>query len=341
MKSFRNFILQAVLYILLGVLSFWLYKVFAEYYNSPMPSLSNADIPQETIDWFKRMIDGGSDIGGIMGPDERNPADWSHYEDIDSMLRLEDEYFVIFYSAKDSVVERKKAVISQRYAHNAIPMGEQLMKGYPYPSQLNGRKLPIYLARTVDNFRSICQQIGHGDPGTWAIGLYCFQYSVSGVYTDGIIISPKAWSVSGSQLETDSEDRELKKTLWHEMNHFMYFTNWNYTQTSRPYLWFTEGLAEYFSGTYNRLISVANHKSFNLQNDFIDGNSEYWVGMTAFLCLERLYGKSTVYDVVSNSYKNSINEAVQMSIQNESLNTWNTNWHSFMNNNTYREYLDF
>lgn len=72
----------------------------------------------------------------------------------------------------------------------------------------------------------------------------------------------------------------------------------------------------------------------------MDGNSEYWVGMTAFLCLERLYSKSIVYNVVSNSYKNSINEAVQMSIQNENLNTWNTNWHSFMNENIYKEYLD-
>lgn len=306
----------------------------------PQRPLTNADIPKETIDWFKSLVDGGSDIGGILGPDERDPADWSRYEDIDSMLRLEDEYFVIYYSAKDSMLERKKAVISQRYAHEAIPIGERFMKNYPYPSQMNGRKLPIYLAKTVDDFRNICQQIGHGDPGTWSIGLYCFQYSISGVYTDGIIISPEAWSVSDNQLEADSDDKELKKTLWHEMNHFMYFSNWDYSQTSKPSLWFTEGLAEYFSENYDRLIYVANHKSFNLTNDFMDGSSEYWVGMTAFLCLERLYGKSVVYNVVSNSYKNSINEAVQMSIQNESLNTWNTNWHSFMNDNIYKEYVN-
>ena len=302
--------------------------------------LTNADIPQQTIDWFKELINGGSDIGGILGPDNRDSADWTRYEDIDDMLRVEDELFVIYYSSKDSVVERKKALVSQRYAHEAVPLGELFMKNYPYPSQLKGRKLPIFLAKTVDDFRSICQQIGHGDPGTWAIGLYCFQYGVDGVYTDGIIISPEAWSVSDTSIETSSEDEELQKTLWHEMNHFMYFSNWNYTQTSKPNLWFTEGLAEYFSGNYDRLIAVSNHENFDLTNDFMDGSSEYWVGMTSFLCMEQKYNKNTISSIVSNSYDNSIDKAVQMTVSNENLASWNARWHSFMENKEYKKYLN-
>lgn len=305
----------------------------------PQRPLTNADIPQETIDWFKGLIDGGSDIGGILGPDNRDPSEWSRYEDIDSMCRLEDELFVVYYSSKDSVVEKNKALISQRYAHDAIPKGELFMKKYPYPSQLNGRKLPIYLAKTVDDFRSICEQLGHGDPGTWAIGLYCFQYGVAGVYTDGIIISPEAWSVTDLQIDAQTEDKELKATLWHEMNHFMYFTNWDYAQTSKPSLWFTEGLAEYFSENYDRLTVVGDHKKYDLTKDFMDGNSEYWVGMSAYLCLEQNYGINAVSNMVVSSYDSSIDQAVQTTIPGESLNSWNTKWHSFMENKEYRKFL--
>ena len=302
----------------------------------PQQPLTNADIPQETIDWFKKLIDGGSDIGGILGPDDRDPGDWSKYEDIDSMLRIEDDLFVIYYSKEDSVVERKKALICQKYAHDAVPIGEMFMKNYPYPSQLNGRKLPIYLAKTVEDYRSICKQLGHGDPGTWSIGLYCFQFSISGVYTDGIIISSKAWSLSDLLISEESKDEDFKKTLWHEMNHFMYFTNWDYSQTSEPSLWFTEGLAEYFAQNYERLLYIGDHKKYELTDNFHDG-SEYWVGMSAIMCLEKMLSKSMVSDIVSYSYKNSVDDAVNMREPSISLKSWNTRWHSYMENKEYKK----
>lgn len=302
--------------------------------------LTNADIPQTTIDWFNGLWNDTTDIGGILGPDDRDTSDWNRYEDIDNMSRLEDEYFVIYYSKHDSVNESNKALVCQRYAHEAIPKGELFMKNYPYPNQLNGRKLPIYLANTVNDFRNICKQLGHGDPGTWAIGLYCFQYGVHGVYTDGIIISPEAWSISDSKIEAATSDEELKQTLWHEMNHFMYFTNWDYVQTSEPSLWFTEGLAEYFAESYGRLREVGNYNRLSLTKDFRGGgNTEYWAGLSAFLCLEQNFQRSQVADVVVNSYKNSIDESLKTVIPNYSLEEWDKQWHVFMENKEYRKYM--
>lgn len=335
MKSWNiKIFLTWIVVILLGVLL--AYELYIVYNRSTPRPLSNADIPQSTIDWFKGLIDGGSDIGGILGPDNREPEEWSKYEDIDSMLRIEDEFFVIYYSKKDSIVERNKAMVCQRYAHEAIPMGELFMKSYPHPDSLNGRKLPIYLAKTVKDFRSICNQLGHGDPGTSAVGLYCFQYSVNGVYTDGIIISPEAWMVSDNQIDERIGDDFFKTTLWHEMNHFMYFTNWNYTQTSIPNLWFTEGLAEYFSGNYDRLRQVGDYNKLNLTDDFRGGGlTEYWAGFSAYLCLEKYFGKSRVSDMVAFSYNNSIDESVRMAIPNYSLELWDEQWHSYMEKKEY------
>lgn len=306
----------------------------------PQRPLTNADIPQSTIDWFNGLVNGGSDIGGILGPDEWEPSSWSRYEDIDSMHRLEDEYFVIYYSSKDSVAERNKALVCQRYGHEAIPLGELFMKNYPYPDKLNGRKLPIYLANTEKDFRSICKQLGHGDPGTSAIGLFCFQYGINGVYTDGIIISPNAWSTFDNQIDENTKDEQLRRVLWHEMNHFMYLTNWDYSQTEEPFLWFIEGLAEYFAGNYDRLREIGNHNKLDLNKDFRGGgNAEYWAGMSAFLCLENNFSKSTVSDVVGNSYTHSVNESLGMTIPNYNLPTWNSQWHAFMESKEYRKYM--
>ena len=341
MKSFRNFLLQFVLYIMLGLLCFGLYKLFVEYYKYPMPSLSQGDIPQSTIDWFNGIWGDTSDIGGILAPDTIEPSEWIRYDSINNMFCLEDSLFMIFYSPKDSVVEHKKALICQRYAHEAVPLGEKFMKNYPYPSQLNGRKLPIYLAETVEDFRGICNQLGHGDPGTWAIGLYCFQYGADKVYTDGIIISPQAWGVADVLIEPTTQDEDFKQVLWHEMNHFMYFTNWDYTQTSEPCMWFYEGLAEYFAGNYERLREVSNYNILNLTDNFRGGgNTEYWAGLSAYLCLEKNFDKSIVSNVVTNSYKHSVDESVKMSISGYSLAIWNDQWHTFMKNGEYRNYKE-
>jgi hypothetical protein len=305
----------------------------------PQRPLTNADIPQSTLDWFEGLIDGGSDIGGILGPENWDPDQWNSYEDIDSMHRIEDDLFVIYYSSKDSVVERNKALVTQRYAHEAVPVGELFMKKYPYPDSLNGRKLPIYLAKTVDDLGNICEQLGHRNPGTGLAGIFLFQFGVNNVFTDGIVISPVSWKVRDSEIDPNTKDEFLKEVLWHEMNHFMYFCNWDYTQTDMPFLWFTEGLADYFSGFYEDLLEIGNYKRLNLNQDFRGNNTEYWGGMTAYLCLEQKFNKSKVSDVVSNSYKNSIEKAVKLAIPNYSLKSWNNDWHTFMENKEYKKYM--
>jgi len=301
----------------------------------PQRPLTNADIPQTTKDWFRDLLAGGSDIGGILGPDFRDPSEWGNYEDVDSMLRIEDEYFVIFYSSKDSAVQRKKAQICQRYAHDIIPKADLFMKGYPYPSKLNGRKLPIYLGRNISHYKDISNQVAGYTPRRGTLGFFSFEYGIDGIYAKGILISPETWSVPDLLIDEQTEDMDFRATLWHEMNHFIYFTKWDFTQPERPSLWFTEGLAEYFSDFRKRLLAVGNHSKYDLRKDYCNGNDEYWVGYTAFLCLEKNYNVSLVSDVVAQSYDKSIDKALQTVIQNGSLESWNNQWHSYMEKKEY------
>lgn len=302
----------------------------------PQRPLTNADIPQSTKDWFRDLLAGGADFGGILGPDFRDPSEWGSYEDVDSMHRIEDEYFVIFYSSIDSAVQKKKALVCKRYAHEAIPKGDLFMKGYPHPSKMNGRKLPIYLGRNQSHFEDISSQVAGFRPGTSTMGFFSFEYGSDGIYAKGIFISPATWDMPDMMIDENTEDEGFKATLWHEMNHFMYFAKWDYTQMNPPNLWFTEGLAEYFSDFRKRLTSVGNHKKYDLKKDYRDGSSEYWVGYSAFLCLEKNFGVSKVSETVAQSYKNPIDDAVQNAIPNENLDTWNNRWHMFMESKSYQ-----
>lgn len=304
--------------------------------------ISSADVPQATVDWFDSLIGKGIDIVGKFRPEGIDTSEWARYENIDSMLRIEDDYFVIYYSRKDSAEEHNKALVCQRYAHEAIPQGEQLMKNYPYPNQLNGRKLPIYLANSDKSFQNICLQLNHGTPSSLAIGLYCFRYGSGKVLTDGIIISPKAWTVREKKIRANTLDDDFRQVLWHEMNHFMYFTNWDFSQTSTPCLWFTEGLAEYFAGNYDRLREVGNYSRLDLRDDFRGGgNTEYWAGLSAYLSLEEAFSSAAVSDVVANSYTNSIDKSLKTAIPSYGgLSQWNKEWHQFMDAKEYIKYKE-
>lgn len=339
MKKKQNvlvIILEWVLAITIG--SLLAFSLFRNLFDEQRP-LTNADIPQSTIDWFNGLIDGGSDIGGELGPNSSDSLDWQSYGGDEDLLKLEDEYFVIFYSSKDSVVQRKKALVCQRYAHEALPKADLFMKEYPYPAKMNGRKLPIYLGRNMAHYKDISKKIAGYVPGSGTVGFFSFYYGAAGLYTKGIFISPATWETPDLLIDENTKDDELKATLWHEMNHYMFFANWDCFQPSSPSLWFTEGLAEYFSEYYKRLYTVGNHKKYDLKKDFRDGDSEYWVGFSAFLCLEKNFSISKISDVVFQSYKNSVDKALGLAIPNYNLAQWNDDWHTFMENKEYRKYM--
>ena len=104
-------------------------------------------------------------------------------------------------------------------------------------------------------------------------------------------------------------------------------------------MWFTEGLAEYFAHAYSRLYSIGNHKKYNLTTNFQEGTSEYWVGLSAYLCLEQIYDRNAISNVVVNSYTQPVNAALQASTS-ENLDSWNEKWHQFMEDKEYRKFLE-
>lgn len=303
------------------------------YFVSEQQKISDLNIPQSTIDWFTDHFDGW-DFGGRPDTTRKDP---DSYENVDDMLCLEDEYFKIYYSKKDSANQHTKAEIALKYAHAAIPKSEKLMGYYPYPNKINGRKLPIYLAATSKGYLKIVRKlIGADARGT--LGVYMFTYSTRGAYTIGIAIAPEAWRKSNAALKLNPKDEEFRQTLWHEMNHFMYFTNFNFGQANKPSLWYTEGLAEYFADNSNRLRTVGSHQRYKLTQDIQDVNA-YWIGLSAFYCLTDEMSEAICSKMIQYSYDNSIDRSISMANGNMSIRQWDSDWHHYMQSGAYKKHL--
>jgi len=296
--------------------------------NKDEKPLIDAKIPQETIDFFTGLVD-FVDIGVIYNPFP-DIRDWGKYESIKDMKTIEDTCFIVFYSAQDSIRERPKADLALRYSNEAIPELKDFMKNYPYPYQVRGRKLPIYLANSTGQYSSIIRQLGISGGGSGSIGMYIYQISFMGTLAKGIVISPEAWENKGA-LSTN-EDEEFKKTLWHEINHYVYFTYFDYFKNAEPYLWFTEGCAEFFSGNSNRLKQVNKTRAQNFRFNSNTTNSDvYWVGYTAYVYYKKTYGRNLLSNLVYYSYTNNLNKALA-NTSGISLTEWESGWKNYIRN---------
>lgn len=337
MQKLRIIITAGIVAIVVGYLAT---TMIIKMQNTQTP-LVEARIPQETIDFFNNL--GGGDIGGIFVDDSIDG--WDKYEDVDGMCRIEDSLFVIYYSSVDSTVEGIKALIALRYAREAVKPLADFMGNYRYPYTVNGRKLPIYLANTEADYSNICQKLGHGSAPTGTLGLYCWRYSVQGTITDGIIISPKAWQTMEKTLKANSEDVELQKTLWHEMNHYVFFTNLDLVKNPVPPLWVSEGCAEYFADNRARLAyTPGNPKKYyanchlysNEMNGYGSQYDPYWVGLSAFYSFESHHSRARLSSFIRLSYTQPYAQAVDDALNTDNgLKLWDNEWHSDLENGKF------
>lgn len=305
----------------LAISGWFLFAITIFNIGKDTPPLIQAQIPPETIEFFKKIPDYiGLKFRFNPNPD---PSDWGEYYDGD-LLSVEDTCFIVYYVASDSAIEYPKAKLTLDLAHDAIIHSFDVMKSYPYPYTQKGRKLPIYIANSTESYTSIQKKI-YGKSSDESVGVYIFEYSSMGSMALGIVLSPQAWTAFS---ENDEESYRL--TLWHEMNHFVYYANFNFATNTVPPLWFTEGLAEYFAGNEVRSQSVQKSKldDYSLEDDFLNSDA-YWVGYTAFLYLEENRGKTNVSNLITATYNQNLNSALRSS-NNISRKDWDKGWKGYV-----------
>jgi hypothetical protein len=238
---------------------------------------------------------------GIRPEDWRNKRNYGE-DSKTGLKKIEDDNFIIYF--KDTNIEASRAEKILKQANEAIPDLAGLMGKYPYPADVNDRKLPVYLAESQDEYRRIAIILGGSPKNNYnsTLGLYFSSYSRMGNLTAGILLNPKIWR----------NDSYAEQVLRHEMNHYVYFTLIEYDKTVRPYMWVYEGLAEYFSK--EKAFSLTNNqilqcKQYSLSSTFPDYISNYWAGESVFRFMEYAYEKEYVKAFIRNTYSSTIEQS--------------------------------
>lgn len=325
MATNRNIILIVVF----AIFIFWFVSILLVFQKGKdTEPLVYARVPQETIDFLSNFVN-SFDLKLIYNP---NPTkdDWRNElnfgEDEESGLKkLEDEYFIIYFD--DHPRERDRAIKSLEYAHEAIPELIKLMGKYFFPADVYDRKLPIYLASSEEWYNQMFQRLlntNRNAPGNTS-GLYISSYSHMGNVTKGIILHPMIW-------ERSNKPNYPKQVLWHEMNHYVFFTSIHYDKIVRPFTWVYEGLAEYFSRP--EITSLNNTKAtfcqtLSLSAEFYNRSSNYWAGQTVYQFFEKHYSFEDMKMFIFYSYSSSTQDALRSSFSESPVNIERA-WHNYV-----------
>lgn len=320
---------------ILGVMLVFLLSAFALVMvydkGKDQKPLRFADVPQETIDWINSFGEGIDDILSSFDPLPR-PAPWDNDGDVGQdpetgLKTLEDEYFIFYFPESMA----KKASLCQQLAHQAIPRLEDIIGKYYYPSDMNGRKVPIYLTPDQKAFNELMRKLfsGKGDYGTTS-GITISVISPSGYYLTGIALNGKF---------AFSSDAYTKNVLWHEMTHYCFFASVDYNQQVKLPMWCYEGIAEYTSlpgqkpHFSNQEIEMM-RKDCKLADSYFPYVFEnYQGGQSIFCYMDNAYSVSGVKNFLKHTYTKGIPSALQSNFSKtlqEFESDWKTNLGKFM-----------
>jgi hypothetical protein len=302
-------------------LAIWVVMLSFLYEKGKLPGgLIYGQIPQQTIDYFTKLVD-VLDISIKYKPEIR-PRDWrdkwNYGEDPRTGLKkIEDEYFIVYFNDSEKEMDHAGKIISM--AHDAIPYLADMMGRYFYPEDVNQRKLPIYVTDSKDQFAEVSRIISENDRlnSDNVLGWYSCTYSRMGNLTKGITLSPGIW-------QTDSLAR---KVLWHEMNHYVYFTSLHYDKVVRPYVWVSEGLADYFSSPGRPLTEeqIKRCLTYTLSKNFPDFSANYWGGESVYRFMEATYQPNAVKAFIQNTYTETIENSIE-NIFHKNISVFEAEW---------------
>ena len=290
--------------------------------------LRYADVPQGTIDWINSFGDGLDDILSSFDP-QPIPTPWTNegdfgQDDSTGLKTLEDEYFIFYFP--ESLT--KKAKLCQKLAHEAIPHLEDIIGKYYYPSDMNGRKVPIYLTSDQKSFDELMKKMSFGG-GSYknTAGITISVISPSGYFLKGIALNGKF---------SFSSDAYTKNVLWHEMTHYCFFASVDYNQQVNLPMWCYEGIAEYTSLPGKRP-QFSQKEIDMMRNDchFSDRHfpyvfENYQGGQSIFCYMDQAYSVSGLKNFLKTTYTSGISSAMQSNFS-KTVHQFEMDWKSNLN----------
>lgn len=288
---------------IIGIIAFsFLTTILTFVFNKDAPPISALEIPQSTIDFFKKI----GDLGHIKIKlvDSLDVDDYDNEKDYaDNFKKLEDENFIIFYRDANQELERAKKTLE--YANQAINPLADFFGKYYYAKDAKNRKLPIYLAVSQDDFNKIAINIG-GSTVDWAAGLTFNSFSSDGeMICNGIVLN---------SMVQDGESTDLKKVVFHEMAHYNHFQCMDLTRTEKTYMdWEVEGIASYFAKDWNKRIpDDKNINEYSIKESPENYLDSYWIGYHVFSAFEDKYNSNNFHKLIKESYTQSIIDVIPL-----------------------------
>ena len=285
------------------------------------PPLKYANIPDITKDYLRNLNlnnreqgitlvdlgpfdwDNAMDLGQNISQDETNDDDQGENQNRKGWQQVENENFIVYYPFDEDAVWQGHALDVMRHAQENIEPLRELFGTYVYPSDVNGRRLSIYLpVNNTDYKETVCKLLEQPNYDvTNLAGITITEIGPLGCLTRGIVLSPNCFKVE------DNHVNGYVKVLQHEMSHYVFFTSLDYNKDVHHYLWLSEGIAEYFCSRSNRH-QVCGADSINrirtdcqLDEEFSFEDS-YWAGESFFLFMDKTKGKNTIKEFLQNSY---------------------------------------
>ncbi|HEX8148816.1 MAG TPA: hypothetical protein VF591_16660 [Pyrinomonadaceae bacterium] len=275
--------------------------------------LRYAHIPEETRNFIRDLGRLGGDVGArfVEEPVEEPWRDETNEgEDAgNGFHKLEDENFIVYYHNEGEGPARARLVMEA--ARAGVARLSALFGKYYSPREANGRKLAMYVCRDRVEYRRLSTT-----ENPESIAVTAMLFSPTGALCRGIFYAPESFErAGGARLG----DEEVRRTVWHEMAHYVYFSSLDLSRNLSPPMWVTEGVAEYASGNsarlnevrLPRLIPLRDFESPRLRGKWL--GDAYWIGYTAFVYFERRYTAERVRSFLQLSYRNPTRDSIEQS----------------------------
>ena len=296
--------------LIIGIVFFIIALLVGKTYDIGLnrPPLKYAHIPDVTKGYIRNLDQNNRDQGVKVS--DIGPFDWENDKDLgqDKIQKeweqVENENFIVYYQPDENAVWQGHALNVLRHAQENIEPLRDLFGTYFYPSDMNGRRLSIYVPSNAAKYKeTVCKLLEESNYDvTDVAGITITEIGPLGCLTRGIVLSPDDFDVEPEHING------FAKVLQHEMSHYVFFTALDYNKDVSHYLWLSEGIAEYFCQRHEsqqvRGADSIDYISLNCQlNDEFPREASYWAGESFFLFVERDMGRKTVKNFLFNAYQ--------------------------------------
>lgn len=299
-KHILSFVKFGVLFLIIALFIGKVYDVGVH-----RPPLKYANIPVLTQDYINEIGKGNNDMG--VSYVEQGPFNWNNDDDFayekDGWAYEEDADFIVYYKRDKDAIWQTNAQEVLTNARTNIGLLEDLFGKYYYASDMNGRKLAIYLPDTPSLYKeTICSLLGVSSYDTKSVaGLIVTEVGSLGCKTKGIVLSPACFD------EEPASANGYITVLKHEMNHYVFFSSLDYSKDVKHYLWVSEGIAEYFCNPSAKYLTTDDvafiDNKCRLDAEFPrERNSAYWAGESFFRHMEKTDGTQAVSKFITDAF---------------------------------------